>query len=102
VSKARDEAASALDATMEARIESDAVGSVTQEKRITDVLNALDGVHEVKVAKRAIFVSYDPLKTSEKKIEESVRSSGSKVTSATTESEAPSIATATPVTDTPN
>ena len=100
MSEAADKGQAALDATMEARIESEGVGSVTDEKAITDALNAIQGVHKVKIAKKAIFVTYDPLKTTEKKIEESIRASGSSVTSATADTEAPSAATATRLADT--
>jgi copper chaperone CopZ len=101
MSKATDEGQAALDATMEARIESEGVGSVTHEKAITDALNAIKGVHKVKIAKGAIYVTYDPLKTTEKKIEESIRASGSSVTSASANTEAPSVATATRSADNP-
>ncbi len=37
----------------------------------------------------AIHVTYDPLQTTEKKIEESIRASGNSVTSAATDSETP-------------
>jgi copper chaperone CopZ len=84
----------ALGATMVARIESEGLGSPTHEKAITDALNAIDGVHEVRIASGAIHVTYDPLKTTEKKIEESIRASGNKVTSATTDTETPSPVTA--------
>jgi copper chaperone CopZ len=100
VSEAADEGRAALDATMEARIESEGVGSVTREKAITDALDAIEGVHKVKIAKEAIFVTYDPVKTTKKKIEESIRASGSNVTSATADTEAPSAATATRLSDT--
>ncbi|HEY4283285.1 MAG TPA: heavy-metal-associated domain-containing protein [Chthoniobacterales bacterium] len=78
-----------LGATMVARIESKGVGSPTHEKAITDALNAIDGIQEVKVATGAIHVTYDPLKTSDKKIEESIRASGNSVTSAVTDSQTP-------------
>jgi copper chaperone CopZ len=83
----------ALGATMVARIESEGVGSPTHVKAITDALNAIDGVHEVKIASGAIHVTYDPLQTTEKKIEESIRASGNSVTSATTDTETPSPVT---------
>jgi copper chaperone CopZ len=76
---------------MVARIESEGVGSPTHEKAITDALNAIDGVQEVRIASRAIHVTYDPLQTTEKKIEESIRASGNRVTSATTDSETPAV-----------
>ena len=43
------------------------MGSVTHEKAITDALNAVEGVHKVKIAKGAICVTYDPLKITGKK-----------------------------------
>jgi copper chaperone CopZ len=94
VSEERDKDRAALGATMVARIESEGVGSPTHEKAITDALNAIEGVHDVKIASGAIHVTYDPLKTTEKKIEESIRASGTSVTSATTDSETPGPVTA--------
>jgi copper chaperone CopZ len=79
----------ALVATMVARVESEGVGSSTHEKAITDAVNALDGVEEVSIENGAIHVTYDPLQTTEKRIEESIRASGNSVTSATTDSETP-------------
>ena len=79
----------ALVATMVARIESEGVGSPNHEKAITDAVNAIDGVEEVSIEHGAIHVTYDPLQTTEKKIEESIRASGNSVTSAETDSETP-------------
>jgi copper chaperone CopZ len=79
----------ALVATMVARVESEGVGSPTHEKAITDAVNALHGVEEVSIENGAIHVTYDPLQTTEKKIEESIRASGNSVTSAATDSETP-------------
>ncbi len=79
----------ALLATMVARIESDGVGSPTHEKAITDALDSIDGVAEVSMENGAIHVTYDPLQTTEKKIEESIRASGNSVTSAASDSEMP-------------
>ena len=84
----------ALVATMVARIESEGMGSPTHEKAITGALNAIDGVEEVSIENGAIHVTYDPLQTTEKKIEESIRASGNSVTSAETDSEAPRLVTA--------
>ena len=84
----------ALVATMVARIESEGVGSPTHEKAITGALNALDGVEEVSIENGAIHVTYDPLQTTEKKIEESIYASGHSVTSAETETETPRLVTA--------
>lgn len=66
----------ALVATMAARIESEGVGSPTHEKAITDAVNAIDGIEEVSIEHGAIHVTYDPLQTTEKKIEDSIRASG--------------------------
>ena len=79
----------ALVATMVARIESEGVGSPTHEKTITDALNTIDGIQEVSIENGAIHVTYDPLQTTEKRIEDSIRASGNSVTSAETESETP-------------
>jgi copper chaperone CopZ len=74
---------------MVARIESDGVGSPAHEKTITDTLNTIDGVQEVSNENGAIYVTYDPLQTTEKRIEESIRARGNSVTSAETETETP-------------
>ena len=84
----------ALVATMVARIESEGMGSPTHEKAITGALNAIDGVEEVSIENGAIHVTYDPLQTTEKRIEDSIRASGNSVTSAETESETPRLVTA--------
>jgi copper chaperone CopZ len=79
----------ALVATMVARIESEDVGSPTHEKTITNALNTIDGVQEVNIENGAIHVTYDPLQTTEKRIEDSIRAGGNSVTSTETESESP-------------
>ena len=84
----------ALVATMVARIKSEGVGSPIHEKAITDALNTIDGVQEVSIENGAIHVTYDPLQTTEKKMEESIRASGNSVTSAETDSEMPRLVTA--------
>ena len=94
MSEESDKDRAALGATMVARIESEGVGSSTREKAITDALNAIDGVQEVIIENSAIHGTYDPLQTTEKKIEESIRASGNSVTSATTDSEMPGPVTA--------
>lgn len=48
----------------------------------------------MRIENGAIHVTYDPLRTTEKKIEESIRASGNSVTSAETDSELPRPATA--------
>jgi copper chaperone CopZ len=89
VSEETDKDRATLGATMVARIESEGLGSPTHEKAITDALNAIDGIQEVIIENGAIHVTYDPLQTAEKKIEESIRASGNRVTSATTDTETP-------------
>ena len=79
----------ALVATMLALIESEGVGSPTHEKAITNALNTIGGVQEVSIENGAIHVTYDPLQTTEKRIEDSIRASGNSVTSAETDSETP-------------
>jgi copper chaperone CopZ len=94
VSQETDQNWAALVATMVARIESEDVGSPANEKTITDALDTIDGVQEVSIENGAIHVTYDPLQTTEKRIEDSIRAGGNSVTSAETESELPRPVTA--------
>jgi copper chaperone CopZ len=94
VSEETDKNWAALVTTMLARIESEGVGSPAHEKAITNALNTIDGVQEVSIENGAIHVTYDPLQTTEKKIEDSIRASGNSVTSAETDSETPRLVTA--------
>jgi copper chaperone CopZ len=87
--KEPDHADSSLSETMAARIEIKELGDPGRQKAITDAVEALDGVIEVKIAKGALHVSYDPLATTEKKIEEVVRSTGSTIKAAATDRETP-------------
>ena len=80
---------SALSEPMVARLEIEQLGDATSEKKITDAVKALNGVRDVKVEKEALFVTYDPLITTEKKIEAAVRSSGSTVKAAGTDTKGP-------------
>jgi copper chaperone CopZ len=80
---------SALDEAMVARIEVEEIGVAANEKEMTDSVSALPGVREVKIENGAMHVTYDPLATSEKKIEEALRASGSTVKAATTDTETP-------------
>ena len=80
---------SALREAMVARLEIEQLGDAGSEKQITDALAALNGVSEVKIEKDAVFVTYDPLLTTEKKIEAAIRSGGNIVKAATTDTEAP-------------
>jgi copper chaperone CopZ len=82
-----DDPESTLSETMVARIEIEELGDPGRQKQITDAVEALDGVIEVKIEKDALHVSYDPLATTEKKIEEAIRSTGSSVKGAATDTE---------------
>ena len=72
---------------MAARIEINELGDPTHQKKITDAIVALDGVIEAKIEKGALHVSYDPLATSEKKIDQAIRSTGSAIKAAATDTE---------------
>ena len=85
----KDQESSALDEVMVARIEIEEIGVAANEKEMIDSVSALPGVREVKIENRAVHVIYDPLATSEKKIEEAVRASGNTVKAATTDTEIP-------------
>jgi copper chaperone CopZ len=79
---------SSLSETMNARIEVDGLGHVARESEIIDAVAAIDGVTEAKVEKGALHVAYDPLATTEKKIELVIRSTGNAVKSAAIDKEA--------------
>jgi len=72
---------------MAARIEIEGLGDPARQKKITDAVETLDGVIETKIEKGALHVSYDPLATTEKKIEQAVRSTGTIVKAAATDTE---------------
>jgi copper chaperone CopZ len=82
-----DPADSSLSKTMAARIEIKELGDPTRQKQITDAIVALDGVIEAKIENDALHVSYDPLATSEKKIEQAIRSTGTTIKTAATDTE---------------
>ena len=82
-----DPADSSLSETMAARIEINELGDPAQQKKIIDAVEALDGVIETKIEKGAVHVSYDPLATTEKKIEHAIRSTGSTIKAAATDME---------------
>jgi len=82
-----DSADSRLTETMAARIEIKELRDPVHQKKLTDAVEALDGVIETKIAKGAVHVSYDPLATTEKKIEQAIRSTGTTVKAATTDTE---------------
>ena len=72
---------------MAARIEIKELKDPTRQKQITEAIMALDGVIEAKIENDALHVSYDPLATSEKKIEQAIRSTGITVKAAATDTE---------------
>jgi copper chaperone CopZ len=78
---------SSLRETMAARIEIKELGDPARQKEITDAVDALDGVIETKIVKSALHVSYDPLATTEEKIEQAIRSTGAAVKAAATDTE---------------
>jgi copper chaperone CopZ len=78
---------SSLSETMAARIEIKELGDPAHQKKITDAVEALDGVIETKIEKGALHVSYDPLATTEKKIEQAIRSTGTTIKAAATDTE---------------
>jgi len=80
---------SSLSETMVARIEIKELGDLARQKEITDAVEALDGVIETKIEKGALHLSYDPLVTSETKIEQAIRSTGTTVEAAATGTEGP-------------
>src|SRR6478735_3052597 len=82
-----DPADSSLTETMAARIEIKELNDPTRQKQITDAIVALDGVIEAKIENDALHISYDPLATSEKKIEQAIRATGSTIKAAATDTE---------------
>ena len=82
-----DLADSSLNETMVARIEIGEPGDPAHQKKITDAVEGLDGVMETKIEMGALHVSYDPLATTEKKIEQAVRSTGTTIKAAATDTE---------------
>ena len=74
---------------MASRIEIKELGDPGRQKEITDAVEALNGVIELKIAKGALHVSFDPLATTEKKIEQAVRSTGNTVKAASADRETP-------------
>ena len=82
-----DPADSSLRETMAARIEIKELGDPVRQKEIIDAVAALDGVIETKIEKGALHVSYDPLGTTEKKIEQAIRSTGTTIKTAATDTE---------------
>jgi len=78
----RGPADSSLTETMAARIEINELGDPARQKEIIDAVEALDGVIETKIEKGALHVSFDALATTEKKIEQAIRSTGTTIKAA--------------------
>ena len=87
--KEPDRTESSLSETMASRIEIEELGDPARQRKITDAVGALGGVIEVKIENDALHVSYDPLATTEKKIEQAVRSTGNTVKAAATDTKTP-------------
>ena len=85
--KEPDPADSSLSENMAARIEINEIGDPVRQKELTDAVEALDGVIETKIEKDALHVSYDPLATTEKKIEQAIRATGTTIKTAATDTE---------------
>jgi hypothetical protein len=82
-----DPADSSLRETMAARIEINELGDPVRQKELTDAVEVLDGVIETKIEKGTLHVSYDPLATTEKKIEQAIRSTETSIKTAATDTE---------------
>jgi len=82
-----DSADSSLSETMAARIEINELRDPAHEKKIIDAVGALDSVIENQNRERALHVSNDPLATIEKKIEQAIRSTGTAIKAAATDTE---------------
>jgi copper chaperone CopZ len=78
---------SSLSETMSARIEIEDLGDPAHQKKIIDAIEVLDGIIETKIENGALHVSYDPLATTEKKIERAILSTGTTIKAAATDTE---------------
>jgi copper chaperone CopZ len=87
--KEPEHADSSLSETMVARIETQELADPARQKQITEGVEALDGVIELKIEKGALHVSYDPLVTTDQKIEEAIRSTGNTVKAMAADRETP-------------
>ena len=87
MNKEPDRTESSLSETMASRIEIEELGNPARQRKITDAVGALDGVIEVKIENGALHVSYDPLATGEKIIEQAIRSTGTTVKATATDTE---------------
>jgi copper chaperone CopZ len=97
MSERPDRADSSLRETMVARIKINGLGDPARQTDITEAVEALNSVTETKIDKGALHVSYDPLVTGEKKIEDAIRSTGHSIKAAATETAQRDLATATDV-----
>ena len=77
--------------TMVARLEIEELGDPAREREMIEAVVALEGVVEAKIEKGALHVSYDPLATTEKKLEQAVRGTGNTVKAAATETAHPEL-----------
>ena len=77
--------------TMVARLEIEELGDPARERQMIEAVVALEGVVEAKIEKGALHISYDPLATTEKKLEQAVRGTGSTVKAAATETAHPEL-----------
>jgi len=75
--------------TMAAKIEIEPMNDPACEKRIAEDVTGLDGVTDFKMKNGVVHISYDPLTTSEKKIEHAVSAAGGKIKAADSETEVP-------------
>jgi allophanate hydrolase subunit 1 len=87
--EANNPADSGLNEIMAARIEIAELNDAARQTQINDAIKALEGVIEFKIENGALHVSYDPMTTTEKKIEATVRSIGASIKAAATDTEAP-------------
>src|SRR5260370_37032014 len=78
---------SSLRETMAARIEIKELDDPVRQKEISDAVKARDGVIETKIETGALHGSYDPLATSEKKIEQPIRSTATTIKTAATDTQ---------------
>jgi hypothetical protein len=74
---------------MSGRIEIEELGDPSIEKEITEAVSALDGVSETKIEKGALHVSYNPLTTTDKKIEQAIRGAGGTIRVAAVDRQTP-------------
>jgi copper chaperone CopZ len=77
--KMSEEQRDSLEPPMVARFEVNDLGSPVVQKKITDALEAIDGVSEVTIALNAVHVRYDPIEISEKRLRETIQHTGASV-----------------------